>query len=60
MVAWFEKSKDIILRRGNSKDEAIINVIEDLFDLLMVKIMLINQSYKHVFIYVVCVLVSRA
>ncbi|KAB0383436.1 hypothetical protein FD755_005353 [Muntiacus reevesi] len=36
MVAWFEKSKEIILSRGNSKDEAVINMIEDLFDLLMV------------------------
>lgn len=50
MVAWFEKSKEIILSRGNSKDEAVINMIEDLFDLLMVKITLINQPYKHVFI----------
>uniref|UniRef100_A0A8I3S1I7 Synaptonemal complex protein 2 n=1 Tax=Canis lupus familiaris TaxID=9615 RepID=A0A8I3S1I7_CANLF len=56
------KSKDIILRRGNSKDEAIINVIEDLFDLLMVKIMLINQSYKRQvvesFVPRICVLVT--
>ncbi|XP_031289392.2 synaptonemal complex protein 2 isoform X1 [Camelus dromedarius] len=36
MVAWFEKSKKIILSQGNSKDEAVINMIEDLFDLLMV------------------------
>ncbi|XP_036862274.2 synaptonemal complex protein 2 isoform X4 [Manis javanica] len=36
MVSWFEKSKEIILSRGNSKDEAVINMIEDLFDLLMV------------------------
>nr|XP_014338832.1 PREDICTED: synaptonemal complex protein 2 [Bos mutus] len=36
MVAWFEKSKEIILSRGNSKDEAVINMIEDIFDLLMV------------------------
>ncbi|XP_020760806.2 synaptonemal complex protein 2 isoform X2 [Odocoileus virginianus] len=36
MVAWFEKSKEIILSWGNSKDEAVINMIEDLFDLLMV------------------------
>uniref|UniRef100_A0A8D2AKP4 Synaptonemal complex protein 2 n=1 Tax=Sciurus vulgaris TaxID=55149 RepID=A0A8D2AKP4_SCIVU len=36
MVAWFEKSREIILSRGNSKDEAVINMIEDLFDLLMV------------------------
>uniref|UniRef100_A0A8C2NQS0 Synaptonemal complex protein 2 n=1 Tax=Capra hircus TaxID=9925 RepID=A0A8C2NQS0_CAPHI len=36
MVAWFEKSKEIILSRGNSKDEAVINMIEDILDLLMV------------------------
>ncbi|XP_023389871.1 synaptonemal complex protein 2 [Pteropus vampyrus] len=36
MVAWFEKSKEIILSRGNSKDEGVISMIEDLFDLLMV------------------------
>ncbi|KAM9056521.1 synaptonemal complex protein 2 [Megaptera novaeangliae] len=36
MIAWFEKSKEIILSQGNSKDEAVINMIEDLFDLLMV------------------------
>uniref|UniRef100_A0A8C9P8D7 Synaptonemal complex protein 2 n=1 Tax=Spermophilus dauricus TaxID=99837 RepID=A0A8C9P8D7_SPEDA len=35
MVTWFEKSREIILSRGNSKDEAVINMIEDLFDLLM-------------------------
>lgn len=37
MVAWFEKSKEILLSQGNSKDEALTNVIEDLLDLLMVK-----------------------
>lgn len=36
MIVWFEKSKEIILSQGNSKDEAVINVIEDLFDLFMV------------------------
>uniref|UniRef100_A0A8P0SRJ2 Synaptonemal complex protein 2 n=1 Tax=Canis lupus familiaris TaxID=9615 RepID=A0A8P0SRJ2_CANLF len=49
------KSKDIILRRGNSKDEAIINVIEDLFDLLMVKI--IRQVVES-FVPRICVLVT--
>ncbi|XP_062971195.1 synaptonemal complex protein 2 [Cynocephalus volans] len=34
MVSWFEKSKEIILSRGNSND--VINMVEDLFDLLMV------------------------
>lgn len=42
MVAWFEKSKEIILSWGNSKDEAVINMIEDLFDLLMVTTILIH------------------
>lgn len=42
MVAWFEKSKEIILSRGNSKDEAVINMIEDIFDLLMVTTILIH------------------
>ncbi|XP_021110847.1 synaptonemal complex protein 2 isoform X3 [Heterocephalus glaber] len=36
MVVWFEKSKEIILSQGNSKDGAVINMIEDLFDLFMV------------------------
>ncbi|XP_049725161.1 synaptonemal complex protein 2 [Elephas maximus indicus] len=36
MVAWFEKSKELILNGGNSKDEAVINMIEDFFDVLMV------------------------
>nr|XP_044603837.1 synaptonemal complex protein 2 isoform X7 [Equus asinus] len=35
MVSWFEKSKEIILSQGNSTDEAVINMLEDLFDLLM-------------------------
>uniref|UniRef100_A0A8C3WW46 Synaptonemal complex protein 2 n=1 Tax=Catagonus wagneri TaxID=51154 RepID=A0A8C3WW46_9CETA len=36
MVAWFEKSKEIVLSQGSLKDEAVINMIEDFFDLLMV------------------------
>ncbi|KAM8774815.1 synaptonemal complex protein 2 [Rhynchonycteris naso] len=36
IISWFEKSKEIILSRGHSKDEAVTNMIEDLFDLLMV------------------------
>ncbi|XP_011914225.1 PREDICTED: synaptonemal complex protein 2 isoform X4 [Cercocebus atys] len=36
MVAWFEKSKEIIQSQGNSKDEAVLNMIEDLVDLLLV------------------------
>ncbi|XP_063140754.1 synaptonemal complex protein 2 isoform X3 [Rattus norvegicus] len=36
MVSWFENSKEIILSQRQSKDEAVMNMIEDLFDLLMV------------------------
>lgn len=51
MVAWFEKSKEIIQSQGNSKDEAVLNMIEDLVDLLLVKITLITLMFiKHVFI----------
>lgn len=57
MVTWFEKSKEIILSRGNSKDEAVLNMIEDLFDLLMVKITLIHLCYKAcVYLKTICVL----
>lgn len=42
MVSWFEKSKEVILSRGQSKDEAVTNMIEDLFDLLMVKVTLLK------------------
>ncbi|XP_054993405.1 synaptonemal complex protein 2 [Sorex araneus] len=36
MVTWFEKSKEFILSQENSKEESVINMVEDLFDLLMV------------------------
>ncbi|KAM6163889.1 synaptonemal complex protein 2 [Rhynchocyon petersi] len=36
MVAWFEKLKEIVLDQENSKDEAVINMVEDFFDVLMV------------------------
>lgn len=36
MVSWFEKSKEVIVSQGQSKDEAVMNMVEDLFDLLMV------------------------
>lgn len=42
MVSWFEKSKEVILSQGQSKDEAVTNMIEDLFDLLMVKVTLLK------------------
>ncbi|XP_078006013.1 synaptonemal complex protein 2 isoform X5 [Phascolarctos cinereus] len=35
MVAWFEKTKEIILSHKNEKDEAMTNLIEDFFDVLM-------------------------
>ncbi|XP_045836108.1 synaptonemal complex protein 2 [Meles meles] len=60
MVAWFEKSKEIILSRGNSKDEAVINMIEDLFDLLMVIHDINDEGKRQVaesFVPRICVLV---
>ncbi|XP_006896987.1 PREDICTED: synaptonemal complex protein 2 [Elephantulus edwardii] len=35
MVSWFEKLKEIIRNQGNSKDGALISMIEDFFDILM-------------------------
>ncbi|XP_023600893.1 synaptonemal complex protein 2 [Myotis lucifugus] len=60
MVAWFEKSKEIILSRGTSKDEALLNMIEDLFDLLMVVYGINDEGKKQVvesFIPRICALV---
>ncbi|KAM5305520.1 synaptonemal complex protein 2 [Glossophaga mutica] len=60
MVAWFEKSKEILLSRGNSKDEALINMIEDLLDLLMVIYDVNDEGKKQVmesFIPRICALV---
>ncbi|XP_036100538.1 synaptonemal complex protein 2 [Molossus molossus] len=60
MVTWFEKSKEIILSRGNSKDEAVINMIEDLFDLLMVIYGISDEGKKQVvesFVPRICALV---
>ncbi|KAL2763493.1 synaptonemal complex protein 2 [Daubentonia madagascariensis] len=60
MVAWFEKSKEIILSQGNSKDEAVINMIEDLFDLLMVVHDVNDEGKKQVvesFVPRICALV---
>ncbi|KAM5218378.1 synaptonemal complex protein 2 isoform 3-T3 [Hipposideros larvatus] len=45
MVGWYETSKEIVLSQGNSKDEAVLHMIEDLFDLLMV-IYYINDEGK--------------
>ncbi|XP_013362881.1 PREDICTED: synaptonemal complex protein 2 isoform X2 [Chinchilla lanigera] len=60
MVVWFEKSKEIILSQGNSKDEAVINMIEDLFDLLMVIHDISDEGKRQVmesFIPLICALV---
>ncbi|XP_073931145.1 synaptonemal complex protein 2 [Castor canadensis] len=60
MVTWFEKSKEIILSRGNSKDEAVINMIEDLLDLLMVLYDISDEGKKQVvesFLPRICALV---
>ncbi|XP_036915893.1 synaptonemal complex protein 2 [Sturnira hondurensis] len=60
MVAWFEKSKEILLSRGNSKDEALTNMIEDLLDLLMVIYDVNDEGKKQVmesFIPRICALV---
>lgn len=52
MVTWFEKSKEMIVSQGNSKEETIANMVEDFFDLLMVKITL-NNGY---FMFIVFIL----
>ncbi|XP_035865361.1 synaptonemal complex protein 2 [Phyllostomus discolor] len=60
MVSWFEKSKEILLSRGNSKDEALTNMIEDLLDLLMVIYDVNDEGKKQVmesFIPRICALV---
>uniref|UniRef100_A0A8C3RK63 Synaptonemal complex protein 2 n=1 Tax=Chelydra serpentina TaxID=8475 RepID=A0A8C3RK63_CHESE len=35
MVSWFEKAKEILIFRGNEKNEALTSLIEDFFDVLM-------------------------
>uniref|UniRef100_K7GBW5 Synaptonemal complex protein 2 n=1 Tax=Pelodiscus sinensis TaxID=13735 RepID=K7GBW5_PELSI len=35
MVSWFEKAREILIFRGNEKNEALTNLIEDFFDVLM-------------------------
>ncbi|XP_067410241.1 synaptonemal complex protein 2 isoform X2 [Emydura macquarii macquarii] len=35
MVNWFEKAKEILIFRGNGKNEALTSLIEDFFDVLM-------------------------
>ncbi|XP_008052230.1 synaptonemal complex protein 2 [Carlito syrichta] len=60
MVSWFEKSKEIIRSQGNSEDEAVINMIEDLFDFLMVIHDVSDEGKKQVvesFVPRICALV---
>ncbi|XP_050999885.1 synaptonemal complex protein 2 [Acomys russatus] len=60
MVSWFENSKEIILSQGQSKDDAVMNMIEDLFDLLMVVYDVNDEGKKQVlesFIPLICALV---
>ncbi|XP_027275617.1 synaptonemal complex protein 2 [Cricetulus griseus] len=60
MVSWFEKSKEVIVSQGQSKDEAVMNMVEDLFDLLMVVYDINDEGKKQVlecFIPHICALV---
>nr|XP_045013012.1 synaptonemal complex protein 2 [Jaculus jaculus] len=60
MVSWFEQSKEIILSRGQSKDEAVINMTEDLFDLLMIIYDISDEGKKQVvesFVPRICALI---
>lgn len=38
MVNWFEKAKEILIYKGNEKNEVLESLIEDFFDVLMVNI----------------------
>lgn len=38
MVDWFEKVKEIVVFGGTAKNEALINLAEDFFNVLLVKI----------------------
>ncbi|XP_027706169.1 synaptonemal complex protein 2 [Vombatus ursinus] len=60
MVAWFEKTKEIILSLKNEKDEAMTNLIEDFFDVLMTVHDINNEGKTEVlenFILRICALV---
>ncbi|CAM4547289.1 unnamed protein product [Eretmochelys imbricata] len=35
IIGWFEKAKEILIFRGNEKNEALTSLIEDFFDVLM-------------------------
>ncbi|KYO42014.1 synaptonemal complex protein 2-like [Alligator mississippiensis] len=36
MVNWFEKAKEILIYKGNEKNEVLESLIEDFFDVLMI------------------------
>ncbi|XP_072489491.1 synaptonemal complex protein 2 isoform X3 [Notamacropus eugenii] len=60
MVAWFEKTKEIILNNKNEKNEAMMNLIEDFFDVLMTVHDINNEGKMEVlenFILRICTLV---
>uniref|UniRef100_A0A452SZZ7 Synaptonemal complex protein 2-like n=1 Tax=Ursus maritimus TaxID=29073 RepID=A0A452SZZ7_URSMA len=60
LVQKISMEYEIILSRGNSKDEAVINMIEDLFDLLMVIHDINDEGKRQVvesFVPRICVLV---
>ncbi|KAM9120924.1 synaptonemal complex protein 2 [Pangshura tecta] len=35
IISWFEKAKEILISRGNEKNEALTSLVEDFFDVLM-------------------------
>ncbi|XP_068928616.1 synaptonemal complex protein 2 [Petaurus breviceps papuanus] len=60
MVAWFEKTKEIILSHKNEKHQAMMNLIEDFFDVLMTIHDINNEGKMEVlenFILRICALV---
>ncbi|XP_042638321.1 synaptonemal complex protein 2 [Orycteropus afer afer] len=63
MAAWIEKSKEMILSRGSSKDEAVTSIIEDFFDVFMIILDVNDEGKRQVMESVVpqiCALVSDA
>ncbi|XP_042555247.1 synaptonemal complex protein 2 [Dipodomys spectabilis] len=62
MVTWFEKSEEIILSRGNSKDEDVLNLTEDFFELLMAIYDISDEGKKQVvenFLTRICALATN-
>ncbi|XP_048205645.1 synaptonemal complex protein 2 [Perognathus longimembris pacificus] len=63
MVTWFEKSEEIILSRGNSKDEGVLNLTEDFFELLMAIYDISDEGKKQVmenFLPRICALATNS